>query len=388
MASIRGIVNRLLKQFEKTYTTLNTIELSQSALTHNINLLKSLGGGEIIPVLKSNAYGHGLTEITQMVEVSDINVPYVAVDGYFEALKIQEVSDLSVLVMGSIHPINYQNLKTDNLAFVVQTTQSVYELGKPGKGTKIHLEVDTGMHRHGVSIDELGTMLDAIKSQPNLELEGVMSHLADADNPKDDSYTKEQIKRFDQAAEAVVKAGFQPKYFHLAQTPGSTRKKSKFANTVRPGIGIYGINPLEKADKHFKELDKLRPVLTLKSRIGAIQRLKKGDRVSYNGIFTAPKNMKVGVLPLGYYEGINRKLSNEGVVKSGGKYLPIVGRVCMNHTIIDITGTRLKAFDEVVVISNITEDKNSIANISKQIGMLNYEFMVHISESIRRIVVS
>lgn len=214
-----------------------------------------------------------------------------------------------------------------------------------------------------------------------------MTHLADADNEIDDSYTNNQVQLFDNLVKSVLDQGFSPKYIHIAQTAGSTKARSNYANSLRIGIGLYGISPLIPTDKHSRDLGGLLPILELKSTIIKVIDLKKGDMVSYNGIFTAPRPMRIGVLPLGYYEGIPRELSNKGIVTSGNSILPIVGRVCMNHTMIDLCSTNLKVGDKVTIISNDPSKPNSIEQICKSSGLFNYSLMTGISSSVRRVIV-
>ena len=157
---------------------------------------------------------------------------------------------------------------------------------------------------------------------------------------------------------------------------------------MRLGIGLYGINPFPKSHPLHAKLTGLRPAMRLVSTITKVIELKKGDKVSYNYTFTAPKDMKIGVLPLGYFEGVNRVLSNKGVIKIGDKFTPIVGRVCMNHTMISLEGLEAKVGDEVVVYSNNPKDKNAIDNIEAEHSLFDYSLLTSLSHDIRRLLVS
>lgn len=381
MISPRSRLNKVLAKFEHSFETYNRLEISASAILHNLDMFAG-PDRQVIPVLKSNAYGHGLSEVTTILKARKL--PYVAADGYFEALRIREVSQQPVLIMGAIRPENYRQIKLDGFAFVVHDQESIKALGALGRSVKIHLEVNTGMNRHGIDLDELGDYLELIARQDKLELEGVMSHLADADAETDD-YTVWQVDRFDKAVEQVLRKGFKPKLIHLAQTAGSTQKASRYANTIRLGIGLYGLNPL--GGERSMQLVSLRPALSLVSTITKIISLKKGDKVSYNGMFVAPADMQIGVLPLGYYEGVPRALSIGGQVKLGKKYLPIAGRVCMNHFMIDLRGVKAKVGDEVTVISPNRDDHNSLDGICQAHGLFNYEMAVKLSQDLRRVIV-
>jgi len=380
--SIRKNIDTLLKKFEKEFITYNRIEVSKSAILHNINLFERLTGEQIIPVLKSNAYGHGIDLITQALKGKGL--PYVAVDSYFEALRIREVSDQPVLIMGAILPENYSRLKYDDFTFVVDSEPVIQALGQTGKHIKVHLECNSGMNRYGAEPDDVSALTKLVLSYKNLELEGVMSHLADSDS-NDPRTVDKAVALFDHCVEMVQEAGARPTLFHVAQTAGSLKAKSKYANAARVGIGTYGINPFAPNHELHKILsEELRPALRLISTVTKVIELEKGDKVSYNYTFTAPHKMKIGVLPLGYYEGVNRALSNAGVVKIGGTFAPIVGRVCMNHTMINLQDTDAQVGTEVTVYSSDPHDKNAIDTIASDHKLFNYSLLTSLSADIRR----
>jgi alanine racemase len=383
--SIRKNIDTLLKRFEKEYSVHNHIEVSRSAILHNIDTFKQLTKLQIIPVLKGNAYGHGI--ITATTALKGYKLPYIAVDGYFEALRIREVSNQPVLVMGAILLQNFTRMKYDNFAFVVQDEATIHALGKTKKPINVHLECNTGMNRYGASSTEIEKLVGVILHYKNLTLEGVMSHLADSDgdNPKT---VDTAVAIFDACVEKIQKVGANPTIIHVAQSAGSLKVHSKYANTIRLGIGTYGINPFPKNHAlHEKLQAELRPALKLTSTITKVIQLNKGDQVSYNYTFTAPKKMKIGVLPLGYYEGVNRSLSNKGSVKAGNANLPIVGRVCMNHTMVSLEQSDCNGGDRVTVYSNNPADANSIDAIATNYNLFNYNLLTALSPDIRRTLV-
>lgn len=383
--SVRATVDKFFRNFEKPFKPLNTVELSRSAFLHNFDFFQEQSPGHVLPVLKANAYGHGLEEITKILW--DREFPYIAVDGYFEALKIHDVSpNQPVLVMGAIDPENYKFMKFTNMAFVVQTKAAIEALAERRIPIKVHLEINTGMNRHGIEPEELEEYLNLLNKHSNIELEGVMTHLASADVPHDRT-AAEQAKVFDECVEQILETGIKPALIHIGQSAGSLRIKSKHANAIRPGFGLYGVNPFEPEDSHFKDLENLRPALRLVSKIGKVREIKKGEKVSYGGTFTAKYAMRIGVLPLGYYEGMPRALSNKGKVLFGKHKLPIVGRVCMNHTMIELSGTDLVEGDEVVVISDNTTDPNSFWNIDRHTGVYRYTLMTSINSNLHRKIV-
>lgn len=382
--SIRESIDALLSKLEKDFITHNRIEVSSSAILHNIDLFEKLSGLPAIPVLKGNAYGHGIAHVA--VALKNRQLTYIAVDGYFEALRIREVSKQPVLIMGAILPQNYKHIKYDNFAFAVHDLASVDALGRTGKRIVVHLEVNSGMNRYGAKSYELTELTKRILRYPNLTLEGVMSHLADSDG--DDPATVDvAVSEFDASVETILAAGGRPTIFHIAQSAGSLKAKSAYANAFRLGVGLYGINPFPHNHQLHTKLGGLRPALSLVSTITKVIDLKKGDKVSYNYTFTAPKDMTIGVLPLGYYEGINRALSNVGSVKIGKKFAPIVGRVCMNHTMINLDGIKARVGQEVVVYSNNPADQNAIDVIARDHKLFNYTLLTALSQDVRRVMV-
>lgn len=386
---MRTIVDQLLHgrhRAARQYRTLNRIELDRAAVLHNVRTLQARHPGmSIIPVLKSNAYGHGLREMAAILNGAACDL--LAVDGYFEAAAIRHISRHRVLVLGYILPGNARLLDTRRCSFVVQDVAGLEAFGRLRRRVRVHLELNTGMNRLGLQPAELPGYIAALRKFPNIELEGVMSHLADADNEIDDSFTAAQAAQFDRLVAQVLAAGFHPRFIHLAQTAGSTKAHSNYANAMRLGIGLYGINPLGPRDPHYGDLAGLRPVLSLKSTIVKMLPLRPGDKVSYGGTFTAPRAMRLGVLPLGYYEGVPRELSNVGVVTAGGHVLPIVGRVCMNHTMIDLRRSGLAVGDEVTLTSADPLQPNSVARLSADHRLFPYTILTALSSSVRRVVV-
>ncbi len=384
---LRRTIKAAAKHLKNTsFVPLNRIELSRSAVANNFSLAQSHHPDfGIIPVLKANAYGHGLVPIAEILNALPCSL--LAVDGYFEAGTIRHLTRHPMLVLGYVRPENVHLLDTRRCSFVVQDTPGLKAFGQLRRPVRIHIELNTGMNRLGLQPEELDGYLDSLAKYPNLELEGVMSHLADADNESDNTYTARQAEIFDKLVGHIKSRGFTPRFIHLAQTAGSTKVGSRHANSMRLGIGLYGLNPLSLHDEKYGQFQDLKPVLSFKSTIIKVLNLKKGDRVSYNGIFTATKAMKIGVLPLGYYEGLPRMLSNKGTVLYGSKQLKIVGRVCMNHTMVDLKDFDITVGSEITVISREPSHTNSIDQICRDHNLFNYAFATGLASTTRRIIV-
>lgn len=363
------MLRTLRKKFGRKMKVLNTVELSSKALKHNYKYFKKLHPeSAICPVLKSNAYGHGLIEIAKMLD--GLGAPYLVVDSFYEAFELKNAGiKTKCLIIGYTLPENYKHMSFKNVAVTVLDLETIKALGNLGKKVKIHLKVDTGMHRQGVPLDKVDEALELIAKYKKLDLEGICTHLADADNP-DKNFTKLQVKEFTK----VCKKN-DVKWKHISATAGAGIIFSKEFNMIRLGLGLYGDSPIQKYAKNLK------PVMRFSSTIIDIKKLKKGQCVSYGCTFTAPRNMKIGIIPAGYYEGIDRRLSNKGYVFYGKSKCKIIGTVCMNLTIIDLTG--VKGARKGAKVDFINGNVREIADICKTIS---YVIWTHIAPTIRRVV--
>jgi len=342
-------------------------------------------GLAIMPVLKANAYGHGLQQMAQILNA--IPCRLVIVDGYYEAGKIRDISRHPLLVMSAIHPKNVRLVDTRRCSFVVQDIAGLRAFAALNRRVRVHLELNTGMNRLGLQPEELDAWLSELRKHPKLQLEGVMSHLANAENKDGDEENQKQTLRFDALIERIQSAGFHPEIIHLAQTVGSVKTHSRYANAVRLGVGTYGINPLDPEDAAYPQFSDLQPVMELKSTIVKTLSLEPGDKVSYDGTFTASKAMRIGVLPIGYYEGVHRQLSNKSVVLFDGKMLPIVGSICMNYTMVDLQDSPAEVMSEVTLISHDSALPCSVLGWKKSCGIPPWMTYTNLSENIRRVIV-
>jgi alanine racemase len=248
----------------------------------------------------------------------------------------------------------------------------------------IHLKIDTGMGRQGILPEEIDTAITILTHSKHIVLQGICSHFPDADNT-DPSFTQVQIKKWNGIVKKfrVLSAEQIPlfpslKYWHLSNTDGHEYSKEIDANVSRLGIGLY-LHPT--------------PVLEMKTVITSIKKIKKGDKVGYSGTFIAPHDMTIATIPVGYFEGVDRRLSNTGfvkVIKNGDTatyFAPIIGRVSMNITTIDVSGILdVKQSDSVVAISANPKDTNSVEAIALTCETISYEILVHIPAHLKRVV--
>lgn len=377
----------ILSLLKKRYRTLNTIEISAERLKQNYQYLFKNSDLLIAPVLKSNAYGHGIVQVAKIFD--DIDAPFFCVDSLHEAYQLLKAHIRTpILIMGYTTPENLQ-VKKLPFSYAVYTEEMLeaVKLYQPHAG--VHLFVDTGMHREGVALEDLESFVSKALSL-GLKIEGLMSHFAMADKPNAQQ-TKQQVACFVQAQEILRSMNVFPKFVHIAASSGVLHAKkmpkqvehdgSILGNVGRVGIALYGIDPEGKNTQ-------LKPALSLTTTIAQIKQIKKGEKIGYDFTFTAKKNMKVAILPIGYNDGVNRKLSNNGVVQYKNTYCPIVGRVSMNITIVDVSFTRnAQVGDEVIIYSANPKDKNSVVNVAKSCGVIPYEILVQLHASTKRVVI-
>ena len=364
------------------YTRLVEIFVYKNHLFHNLKQYQKIDpSSRVAPVLKSNAYGHGLIEVARVFDQPE--TPFLVVDGYYEALILRnEGVRVPILVIGYTATENIVACRLNNVAFTILDLPQLHDLSATlTVPQRIHLKIDTGMNRQGMLMTEVEDAFAAVKKNKHLILEGLCSHLADADGA-DESFTLLQIERWNEVAKAAKNTFPGIKYLHLANTAGSYYAPRIKANVMRVGIGLYGFNPSPR-----QRLD-LKPALEIRSRVGAVKWIKKGDKVGYNVTYEAEHDMPLAVVPTGYNSCVDRRLSNKGFFTINGTPCPIVGRVSMNITTIDAGALdAVQRGDVVTVISAQKEDKNSVENIARLCNTIPYIILVNISPQLRRVVV-
>lgn len=375
-----SVLKRLIR---KSFTPLNLITVSKQRLIDNyVELSKVNPEIKVAPVLKSNAYGHGLGVVGKILDETD--APFICVDSLYEAFQIHSKARAKtpILIMGYIHPKSLA-VKKLPFSFAVYDLEHAAVLDKYQPGAKVHIFVDTGMHREGVTIDALPEYLENLKKLKNIQVEGLMTHFAELSKP-DSALTKLQVENFAKAKKQVLEAGFKPRWVHVGGILALAKKGLIDCNLVRVGKAFYGVDDADSAPYKLK----IKPVLEFKTRIVQIKKVKKGETVGYNGTYVAGSDRIIAVLPLGYNDGVDRRLSNKGLFMVGGVECPIVGLISMNITTIDITDVKEPVLDqEAVFISMDPKDKNSIIGQCERGGVLPHEMLIHIAESTKRVVV-
>lgn len=363
------------------YDTLNLIEINSAKLLANFAYLKSRQPqAEIFPVLKSNAYGHGLKEVCQILNSSDAVM--VAVDSYPEAQIVYRHFRGQVLILGEMPLKAYDYCRLDRTEFVVYNEDTLRHLSRFGRKAKIHLFVNSGMNREGIK-DLPAFLASQKKYLDQVEISGLCSHLASAETAS--TLNQQQENNFLESLGHLRAAGFFPRWVHLGNSAGVFTLRNKMLTAFRPGLAFYGYDPFPEARE---DTVPLQPALDVFSRLVSIQDVKKGESVSYNESFRAQQDIAIGVIPFGYFEGLDRRLSDKAelAVRADKEtfYAPIAGKICMNLSSLKIGEHKAKIGDIVQVISSDKKAPNSILNLSWLSDMLPYELLVRLQASIRR----
>ncbi len=373
-------------KFEIPFETLNNIYISKDAILNNYDLFYDLNPWcKIFPVLKANAYWHWIKEIAKILNARKID--YLVVDSYYEALKIKEVSETPILLIWYTMPINFKAMDFSWISLVLSDINSLKELVKLNKKIKIHLKVDTWMNRQWLYIEQIPNFLKELKKSNKILLEWICSHLSDADNI-DNHYSDMQENKFQEVISIIEKQGFNLKYKHLAASAWwAKRYWNNSCNAIRLGISLYWVNPLQTKDPWYKRLKELKLALKFESTVIIKKFLKKWEFVGYNCTFKALKDTNIWIVPVWYYEWISRKLSSNFCYTYKWQKFPIIWRVCMNLTIIDLWKSNIKVFDKIDIISDDSKSCNSIYKMAEKSETIPYESLTKLAESIRRIIV-
>lgn len=304
------------------------------ALRHNFALAKELVGPKtsLLGVVKADAYGHGALPVAKLLESEGAVALGVATPE--EGISLREGGVRSpILIFGGPFEASGDELRRHHLTPVLYEPDQVRRLEASSQGElSVQIKVDTGMTRLGVLPEELPQMLEAISAAPKLKLQGLMTHLAQADLSYE-GLTAEQFRRFHETVEELRRKKPEVKIFHIAQSAAILDGKGAEYDWARPGIMLYGANPHPRLEAGKR----LRPVMSFETQIVSLKTVPAGTSVSYGGTWTAQRSSRIAILPVGYADGYIRHLSNRGRVLLQGKRAPVAGRVCMDLTMIDVT---------------------------------------------------
>ena len=370
------------------------VKINKENLLHNLSQFRKLVGAKvkIMGVVKANAYGHGLIEVAGVI--SD-QVDWFGVDSLSEALKLRQVAiKKPILVLGYTELKDLKEAVKNNISLTVYNKETIEKLGKipihnPNLNPKIHIKIETGTARQGVLENEILEFIKFVKQYPSIEIQGISTHYANIEDTTDSSFAKAQLEIFSRAAEILKKEGVTP-LRHTACSAATILFPETHFDMVRLGISMYGLWSSKETKAVAKnknlELD-LKPALTWKTIIAQIKNLPAGTPVGYGLTERVSRDSKIAILPIGYYDGYDRKLSSVGNVLIRGKRCKVLGRVCMNMIIVDVTDLpKVELEDEVVLLGRQGKEEISAEDLAQKIGTINYEVVTRINPLILRIL--
>lgn len=381
-------------------TPLSWVEIKKDALVHNIKQLRQSIGDEVIlaPAVKANAYGHGLVQASQVM--LEAGADWLCVDSVYEAAALREAGVTApIYVFGYVMLENLEyivDLDCKVLVYNYETVDRLAEIAEEKqKIVDIHLKVETGTNRQGLGIEELVPFAQHIQEKPFLHIEGLSTHFANIEDVKNRDYTDQQIQKFDEAYDQLQENGIDIVIRHCANGAATLLFPETHYDMVRPGIVAYGIWPSEIVREFAQEQGKnitLEPAFTWKTRIAQVKNIAKDSSVGYGCTFKAEQDMRIAVVPVGYYDGYDRNISGKGYVLVHDRKAPVIGRVCMNMIIVDVTEIPdVSLEDEVVLLGSGKENSVPIPEFAKWVDRIEYELPTRVTgwaiEDIPRIIV-
>jgi alanine racemase len=367
-------------------------EINLRSLRANFDRIKETLPPEygILAVVKADAYGHGFMDVT--VELEKLGVTAFGVAFLAEGIQLRKSGiDRPVLVLGGIYPGQERKCVGFNLSAAVFDLDQVRALDaaarKLFRKALIHLKIDTGMGRLGIRHDQAEEFFRELKGFRNLELEGIFSHFASADELDGDAdlYTREQEERFSETVATARRLGFSPRYVHIANSAAAISRTLSCCNLIRPGITLYGALP--SAD--FQGMLELQPVMSLRSRIGMLKWVEPGTSISYARRYVAEQRTLIASVPVGYADGYLRAFTNRGEAIVRGKRARVTGTVCMDWIMLDVTGIDGVAVGDEVTLLGCDREGNCIRaeELAALAGTIPYEIFCTISKRVPRVYV-
>jgi alanine racemase len=374
---------------------LTWVELDKKALKKNLKSIYRLAGKRLIAAaVKANAYGHGLKEIVSLLNNEKID--YLAVHTIDEAADARRYGwQKNILCVGYIPLCDLDFAFDFDLEPTVYNIETVKTLGKITKDRErkisIHLKIETGTNRQGVEKSKVKKFIGEIKKYPGLTLKGVSTHFANIEDTTDHTYANYQLKLFKDIVADIRKLGARPKLLHTACSAALLLFENTKLDLVRPGIALYGLWPSKETYLSYRLEGGsnyiLSPVLSWKTRVAQIKDVPRNSYIGYGCTYRTTSRTKLAVLPVGYYDGYDRGLSNLSYVLIKGKRAPVRGRVCMNLMMVDITDIRgVKLEDEVTLLGKDSTEVITADQMASWANTVNYEIISRINTNIARII--
>ena len=363
---------------------LSWAEIDLGAICYNFNQIKRRVGKrvKILAAVKANAYGHGMVEVSRALE--RCRVDYLGVAFPSEGVILRKARlKTPILIFSHSLPSQARDIVKYNLTASVSTLALARAISKEAarsrKTAKVHIKVDTGMGRLGIREENLMPLAKALFRLPDIKVEGIFTHFPSADE-KGKSFTKSQIANFKRIIAHLKKCGYNMSLHHTAGSAAIIKYPESFLNMVRPGLMLYGLY----YSNSMKKLIKLKPAFSLKTRIVLLKDVPRNTPISYGRTYITKSRTRIGILPIGYADGYSRHLSNIGEVLIKGKRFKVIGRICMDHTIVDLKDAKVKTGDEVTLIGRSGKEKIVVEDIAKKAGTIPHEIVSRIGPRIPR----
>jgi len=371
------------------------IEISRDALRANVRTLRTLVGRERIlcAVVKANAYGHGIVEVAKVIRG---DVDWFGVDSVPEIIALRAAGvRRPVLILGYVPIVDARTVVRIGARVTVAMPETVRALASAARSLRrtaiMHVKVETGTQRQGVTIRHLPEFVRQIERTSSVSFEGVSTHLADVEDTGPDGFAAVQIERFNAAVAVAERIAGRRLLRHASASAGAMLLPDARFDLVRTGISLYGLWPSDRIRAIVERRDPtvhLEPVLTWKTMVGPMHDVPKGAPVSYGRTERVRRRTRIAVLPVGYWDGYDRKLSSVGQVLIRGHRCKVLGRVCMNMMMVDVTDIpRVQLEDEVVLIGRQGREEIAADELAQKIGTINYEVVTRINPMLPRAVV-
>jgi len=372
------------------------VEIKEQALSSNIQTLRSLTGNGAVfcAIVKANAYGHGLKEVARIARRNGVNA--FGVDSIDDALILRELFPTSlIIVLGYTMSERFHEAIKESIDLTLYDLEGLREAeAAPSKSAlpiRVHLKIETGTSRQGVSSDDLPDLLNLFRESKHLQLIGVSTHFANIEDTANPEYATLQYQRFSQACETVSTFGLTPEYIHCACSAALLLYPQTYGTLVRAGIAMYGIWPstLVQETIHKQSIAcELQPVLSWKTRIAQVKSIAGGTPIGYGLTEIVQKRSRIAVLPVGYWDGYDRLLSSRGEVLIAGYRCKVMGRVNMNMMMVDVSNVpSVQKNQEVILIGKDARNIITAETLAQKIGTIPYEVLSRINAAIPRVIV-
>lgn len=381
-----------------TPSTRTWVEISRSAIEHNLKQIKHhVSPTAVMAVVKSNAYGHGLVGVAWIADHAGAD--WFGVDNVDEGLELRRTGiKKPILILGYTLNNRLAECVMHDLSLTVYNLETLRALSTclskgalKKKHTKIHIKIETGTSRQGIDGDVLKQFIHEAQKNPRIVIEGMSTHYANIEDTSDHRFAEKQLERFEMVRRQLGEMGIQPRVSHTACSAATILFPETHFNLVRLGIALYGLWPSKETlaiAKQRKYQINLKPALTWKTRVAQVKQVSRGTPVSYGLTERMSRDSRIAVLPVGYWDGFPRSLSSTGSVLIHGRRCKVVGRICMNMCMVDVTDVpRVLVEDEAVLIGTQGKESITAEDNATKMGTINYEVVTRINPTLPRLYV-